>query len=283
MKLLYLYIENYRCIKDQEFNFDSNYRFRLERNNPEKWELFGVKVENPLPEDFWASSIGKHKVVESVSAIVGENGSGKTSIANFIGDYIGYYGNENKKFFVIFKHATDKRPQYWTNIKNVEIKCEIDLIDVKKYPSKKYQRIIYFSPFFTTEHMFNLNRTIDISTSNLLSNTNVSKKSNSSIKLEEHLANYKSKEYEKVLSFLAEYHDMPEKQKNNKISISLPQPRGSRITLEIEKAKEEYDFLINKIIQRAYFIFLVCIGMICFFWSYNGIKGRQRDRRTLLC
>ena len=104
MKLLYLYIEDYGCIKDQEFNFDSNYHFHLERDNPQEWRIIEDQVENPLPNEFWSSSSGKHNVVESVSAIVGENGSGKTTLAKFIGEeLIKNKINSSEKYIIIFE------------------------------------------------------------------------------------------------------------------------------------------------------------------------------------
>jgi predicted ATPase len=224
MKLLYLYIEDHNCIKDQEFNFDSNYHFHLEKKNPQEWELIEDKVENPLPEDFWASSDGKHNVVESVSAIVGNNGSGKTSLANFLGDYIGFRGID-KKYLVIFKILTDTTYHYSSNL--VRLKKLSD-IKYKRVPLGKTLSFIYFSPFFTTEHIIKANRSVDISTSYLSS-----------------LENYKSDEYKKALIYLNEYNkkvepveESDENKNKRKIDITLPKPRKIIITIRTGKIQD---------------------------------------------
>ena len=226
MKLLYLYIEDFRCFSDQEFNFDSKYRFHLDKSDPKKWELIKDNVENPLPDDFWSSSTGKHNVVESVSAIVGKNGSGKTSIANFLANHIGFHGEE-WKFLVVFKYREDVIPQGWTNLTKIEKneKCKINLKRITETDSLfKPLPIIYFSPFFTTENVFDINRNIDISTSSLLT------ESNSPIKVEQFLENYKSKEYIRGLTFLYRYYTLV---KTQKIHVTLPEPEGILITINI--------------------------------------------------
>ncbi len=224
MKLLYLYIEDHNCIKDQEFNFDSNYHFHLEKKNPQEWELIEDKVENPLPEDFWASSDGKHNVVESVSAIVGNNGSGKTSLANFLGDYIGFRGID-KKYLVIFKILTDTTYHYSSNL--VRLKKLSD-IKYKRVPLGKTLSFIYFSPFFTTEHIIKANRSVDISTSYLSS-----------------LENYKSDEYKKALIYLNEYNKKIESVEepdenfiNHKKTITLPTPQKIIISIRTGKVQD---------------------------------------------
>ncbi len=224
MKLLYLYIVKHNCIENQEFNFDSNYRFHLDRSNPQNWQLIEEYAENPLPDNFWTLSKGSKGVVESVSAIVGNNGSGKTSLANFLGDYIGFHGID-KKYLIIFKRITDQYPQYWTNldVKRLKINCKINLVNEKEYPSDKYLPLIYFSPFYTTEHIINSNRSIDISTSSLLTQTN------SSVKFNQGLAYYITEEYKRTLFFLSRYR---EKIKNQQITMTLPDPRGIHISLK---------------------------------------------------
>lgn len=74
MRLLYIYIEEFRTLHKLELNFDSNMRFNY-RDGVLTCDGFDA-----LPPNFF--SIDKDKnVVDSVSAVVGDNGSGKTSIA----------------------------------------------------------------------------------------------------------------------------------------------------------------------------------------------------------
>ncbi len=239
MKLLYLYIQDHNCIKDQEFNFDSKYHFHLEKKNSQEWELIEDKPENPLPDEFWTMSKDRKGIVESVSAVVGENGSGKTSLANFLGDYIGYRG-EDKKYLIIFKRETDNLPQCWANLNGIKLKANYTIYDIKdnKHPSDKYPPFIYFSPFYTTEHIFHLNNidllnsidsngTIDISTSSFLT------PKNADTKFMQGLAYYKSEEYKSALVFLSKYRKVIKKDKNQK---TLPEPKGILITIDVEYA-----------------------------------------------
>ena len=64
MKLLYLYIQDHNCIKKQEFNFDSKYRFHLKREKNNNLILEKVTPENPLPDDFWTMSKDRKGIVE---------------------------------------------------------------------------------------------------------------------------------------------------------------------------------------------------------------------------
>lgn len=194
MKLLYLYIENYGCIKDQEFNFDSNYHFHLEKEDSKVWRIIEDKVEHPLPSDFWASSSGKHNVVESVSAIVGENGSGKTTLARFIGQKIGtenekqlekedsalqeitWQHNESKKYVSIFladdnDNNTESENDY-SIISNTIISFRNnEYPPITKSPISFFLRqpkLVYYSPHYTTEHLIDPTTIIDLSTTRCL-------------------------------------------------------------------------------------------------------------------
>lgn len=77
MKFLYLYVENFRSLKNVEFNLDSNERFHYDG------EALHYEHADVLKEGFFSVG-GSIKSVESVSAIVGENGSGKTSFATML-------------------------------------------------------------------------------------------------------------------------------------------------------------------------------------------------------
>ena len=79
MEILFLYIKKYRLFKEQAFNFTSNHRFQYD---PIAHKL-SYTFSNVLPQSFFSHSHSDSNKTQ-VSAIVGNNGSGKTSIAQII-------------------------------------------------------------------------------------------------------------------------------------------------------------------------------------------------------
>ena len=104
MKLLYLYISDAGPLQDCELNLDSDWKFNVRKK--EASDLLNIKFThwNILPDDMWKS--GDDNGVESISAIIGDNKAGKTSIAvalsqvycetaavrhvNYVGEFIRY-------------------------------------------------------------------------------------------------------------------------------------------------------------------------------------------------
>lgn len=83
MKLLYLYVQEVGMLKDREFNFSSRCRITIVR--PEKapaYFLCKCSSPNNLNEKFFSVTNTCDRI--GVSAIVGGNGSGKTSIARIL-------------------------------------------------------------------------------------------------------------------------------------------------------------------------------------------------------
>ncbi len=71
MQLLYLWLENYNNIQNQGFNFSPDFHIEYKK---ETNQLEIAKKENILPANFFGEK------VTSVTAIVGKNGTGKSSI-----------------------------------------------------------------------------------------------------------------------------------------------------------------------------------------------------------
>lgn len=163
MKLLYLYVETWpaRCITKAspiEVNFDCGYKFHYDR----VVNRLSCDVGNELPERFFSVS-SSVSCVDSVSVIIGDNGSRKTTIASILGylfqrghhlpEYICIY-QKNKKL-VIYWHFEDNRPAPdRTSIKGewVDAESDSEYADVKKHNCPF--DIVYYSPYFSTNEVW---------------------------------------------------------------------------------------------------------------------------------
>ena len=88
MELVYLWVENYKNIHRQGFNFSPRFRCSY---NKEKNELT-IKENEDYIENFFGENI-------SVTAIVGKNGSGKSSVIRIKDSK--YLPKINFKFFIL--------------------------------------------------------------------------------------------------------------------------------------------------------------------------------------
>lgn len=94
MQLLYLYIPDYGILKDVEINFTGKYQFEFDK---ETRVLKQLPSKNDLDDNFF--SLEKEDgPVKAVSALVGNNGAGKTSVAMFL--YSTFVNNDLEKIVV---------------------------------------------------------------------------------------------------------------------------------------------------------------------------------------
>ena len=129
---IYMYVKEYKGLKDFEITFDNNYEIKYNREKDtllinKKFESTNNDIEN-----FY--SIDKTKGnIDSVNLLIGKNGSGKTSILEMLNlskerreiDYMIIYKSvENNKDFIIEKNGLSK----FIKIKeSKEIKLENEL------------------------------------------------------------------------------------------------------------------------------------------------------------
>ncbi|MGJ0359257.1 AAA family ATPase [Aliarcobacter cryaerophilus] len=97
MELIYLYIEDYKNIKNQGFNFSSKFTCKYD----EVKKTLQIDEKNNHIENFFGENI-------NVTAIVGENGSGKSSVLEVL-TLLYWQGlilkREDKTFFIFFDGA----------------------------------------------------------------------------------------------------------------------------------------------------------------------------------
>ncbi|MED4012944.1 AAA family ATPase [Priestia aryabhattai] len=98
MKLIYLWVEKFRSIEKQEFSFDNEFDINYDnRIDSHELKIRIRKIENTL------MLFGNHVV--NVTAMIGENGSGKTNILDLLGyrmDNRFQHANQGAEYFMIY-------------------------------------------------------------------------------------------------------------------------------------------------------------------------------------
>lgn len=80
MQLLFVYIHKYRSIERQGFTFTSRYSIDLTHDGENVTNIRISKNDNHIEQFF------DHEKIQEVTAIVGENGAGKSTIMNYLRD-----------------------------------------------------------------------------------------------------------------------------------------------------------------------------------------------------
>ena len=126
---IYMYVKEYKGLKDFEITFDSNYEIKYNRDKDmlsinKKFESTNNDIEN-----FYSI----HKTngnIDSVNLLIGKNGSGKTSILEMLNlskerreiDYMIIYKSvENNKDFIIEKNGLSNLKMSYISIMMIKI------------------------------------------------------------------------------------------------------------------------------------------------------------------
>lgn len=165
MELVYLWVKKYKNIEEEGFNFSSKFQCNF---NQEKLELSITKNDNYI-NNFFGDKI-------NVTGIVGENGSGKSSILEILsnkynefdisaGLFFVFYDNNNDK--ILFRGAKEKEKV--ENIYKLELQQTINAL--------KNTTTIYFSNILNEQDLYtpifrqevNYSHMLNISTTQVLS------------------------------------------------------------------------------------------------------------------
>ena len=154
MRFLYLYVEEYRSLMNVEFNLDSNERFHYDGRR-----LLYNRSEI-VKEGFFCIEDGK-SAVESVSAIIGENGAGKTSFATLL-NYIFVLGRPYPRYICVCR--LENNYIAFSNLINTPDDSQVKdiLEDHWDFRSKTMHRdsegcpfpVLYYSPFLHTQFVW---------------------------------------------------------------------------------------------------------------------------------
>ena len=154
MELVYLWVEEYKNIKNQGFNFSP--RFKCDYN-PKTNELT-INENNDYIENFFGENI-------NVTAIVGKNGSGKSSILNKIKELINF---ENFRNFNIYSNSfllyIQNKKYYLLKKDELFIKINNDIINIESFNEYSTPNIFsFFSEMpYNTFSFFNDNLSGDL-------------------------------------------------------------------------------------------------------------------------
>lgn len=167
MELLFLWIENDGItIKNQSFNFSNHIKFQLEKIGQTTKRINLFEQENFIDGFFDNSTsiIFGDRVVEvenritNVTAIIGENGVGKTNLLNYIIDCFEGKIPINSEYILAFKDAEKKIIKCFHTLKNCELRISGKIsnftIDEPIHENHTYgssfdnSNLIFYSPIF---------------------------------------------------------------------------------------------------------------------------------------
>ncbi len=123
MELVYLYVEKYKNIQKQGFNFSSRFTCKYDED---KKELKIDENKNYI-ENFFADNI-------NITAIVGENGSGKSNILELIHMILLDKCNDEKLFYLLVARESDNN--YYMSSSNLIISTTIRKKTLKEFSKK---------------------------------------------------------------------------------------------------------------------------------------------------
>ena len=159
MKLVAIYLGDYGIFQDQLLSFSSDYKV-IRTVESEDRISFRLEHERKLPDHFFAVRPSIEECVSSVSAIIGKNGSGKTSIARLLCN-LPVRGDHFRDAKIVVIVEVDKRLVVYTSYAEGKIHIEVnnaenvvintlsnnDAGDLCRIPFKFF----YYSPHYTTE------------------------------------------------------------------------------------------------------------------------------------
>ena len=175
MELLYIYIDGYKSLTNQNINFGGSFRFFFEKAT---LKLTAVKNDSYVANFYNLND--SNETIVNVSSIIGENGTGKSSILHFIKD--NFIRGKNLEYPVVFVTKIDGRYKVFTTFEGIVIEganFEVELIinptkdekifnfgyDFRGLPSTD---IIFFSNIFDGTPGGTLGGLYDISTNGLI-------------------------------------------------------------------------------------------------------------------
>ena len=171
MRLLYIWVSDKAPFENLSLNFDSGYRFTVERTS-DSIKLECVETGEKLPPDFFNLPNGRCDI--TVSVVVGRNASGKTSVARYLErirafedgsadfDYVLVY-EKGERWFVQWYDSQSHLDRSHVSLDFTSKPVGTPAAEVceggncKKNAALWNFEYAYYSPHFTTENQFLIN------------------------------------------------------------------------------------------------------------------------------
>lgn len=177
MKLLYVYISQYGAFNKSGFNLNSDYVFAFDEGT----KVLRYKYKPILPKRFYDVMQGKRQCcVEAISALIGKNGAGKTTIARYLCDCLSEASNIKGCFWVVESKGRlqlrgDSDIISGVSVDQDSVDCsgliweERDTFDGSTSGVLPFG-VVYYSPMYTCQHVIEQDAGMvwDISTTGLL-------------------------------------------------------------------------------------------------------------------
>lgn len=176
MELVYLYIKNHPIIGNKDFNFSSQIRCKLTWID-DKARLDFEEIDFPC--DFFP------KPFLNISAIIGENGAGKTQLIDFIGKLLTNEIEGIDDFIAVFR-SQGKLSAYGKRINiSANLSVEIKKLEFRRTPepfenyrlngrlSLSKSCVVHYCPIFDLKYYGNVDandKIVDVSTNFLIGN-----------------------------------------------------------------------------------------------------------------
>lgn len=187
MELLYLWIEDYKNIQNQGFNFNSKWKFDYQN------EQLTVEERPNAIDNFFG------KDIVNITALVGANGSGKTSVLEFLykagifENALNFRHHKNFKYIITYSYAINNNSFFFLVVdwsfspfnpssnslivnkdsftEEFNLASDRELSPEKELPHEEINYAIYYSPFIRRRELYtelNLSPDTNISTGRLL-------------------------------------------------------------------------------------------------------------------
>lgn len=252
MRIIAIYVKQFRILKEQLFSFDANYRCSYDS----KTSTLRIAYKRRLPEQFFTKTRKQDRLW--ISGIVGENGSGKSSFAALLQNLTDVHDSELSCLIVCEDEGVLRvYSRGMREAQNIEVfgmpkdgavPSEIEefphggLVEMPRTPTW----IAYYSPVYTTQHPFGPEnaRFMDVSTTYLLKNPSVVNEDASRYGIPRD-ALFDAIETCRALEFLSEYRDRIDTHRISKLPLRLPMPLG----VDLDEDKYQLEYAYNELMR----------------------------------